>query len=181
MESYKWAFNACRIPASPSDYAIKTREDAKEAQNFVVVKQNRFYRVPFADAQGRLHSTDALRQAIQGIIDGAATPDLPVGILTGIDRDRWADAYGHLAASSSNVRSLRAIQQSAFVICLDEAQPEDIVDFSRKLWTGEEEAGNRWWDKPLQWVVYKNGDSGFIGEHSCSELGTFAAGNGVAG
>lgn len=173
MESYKWAFNACRVPASPSDYAVKTREDDPAAQCFVVVKRNRFYRIPFADEQGRHYSTEALRHAIQTVIDGHASSSAaaapPVGILTGINRDHWAEAYGHLAANPANVPSIRMIQQSAFVICLDEAEPTEIVDFSRKLWTGEKEAGNRWWDKPLQWVVYRNGESGFIGEHSCSE------------
>lgn len=170
MESYKWAFGACRVPATPSDYAVKTPEDAPEAQCFVVVKQNDFYRVPFADDRGRLYSTEALRQAIQDIIDGASQAvSPPVGILTGINRDRWAEAYGHLAETPANVQSIRTIQQAAFVICLDEAEPTEIVDFSRKLWMGECEAGNRWWDKPLQWVVYRNGESGFIGEHSCSE------------
>lgn len=173
MESYKWAFNACRVPASPSDYAVKTREDNPAAQCFVVVKQNRFYRIPFADEQGRHYSTEALRQAIQTVIDGHASSTNavppPVGILTGINRDHWAEAYGHLAANPANVPSIRTIQQSAFVICLDEAEPTEIVDFSRKLWTGQKEAGNRWWDKPLQWVVYRNGESGFIGEHSCMD------------
>ncbi|KAG0655375.1 Carnitine O-acetyltransferase mitochondrial [Rhodotorula mucilaginosa] len=170
MESYKWAFNACRVPASPSDYAVKTREDDPAAQCFVVVKQNRFYRIPFADEQGRHYSTEALRQALQTVIDGnASSAAPPVGILTGVNRDHWAEAYGHLAANPANVPSIRTIQQSAFVICLDEAEPTEIVDFSRKLWTGEKEAGNRWWDKPLQWVVYRNGESGFIGEHSCMD------------
>ncbi|GAA5985189.1 hypothetical protein JCM10908_002561 [Rhodotorula pacifica] len=171
MESYKWAFNACRVPASPSDYAVKTREDDPAAQCFVVVKQNRFYRIPFADEQGRQYSTDALRLAIQQVIDGAnqAAAAAPVGILTGVNRAHWAEAYAHLAANAANVPSIRTIQQSAFVICLDEAEPTEIVDFSRKLWTGEKEAGNRWWDKPLQWVVYRNGEAGFIGEHSCMD------------
>ncbi|GAA5869268.1 hypothetical protein JCM3774_004189 [Rhodotorula dairenensis] len=170
MESYKWAFNACRLPASPSDYAVKTREDDPAAQCFVVVKRNRFYRIPFADEHGRHYSTEALRQAIQNVIDGASRDAAPpVGILTGVNRDHWAEAYGHLAADPANVPTIRTIQQSAFVICLDEAEPTEIVDFSRKLWTGEKEAGNRWWDKPLQWVVYRNGESGFIGEHSCMD------------
>ena len=134
------------------------------------MKRNRFYRIPFADEQGRHYSTEALRQALQTVIDGnASSAAPPVGILTGVNRDHWAEAYGHLAANPANVPSIRTIQQSAFVICLDEAEPTEIVDFSRKLWTGEKEAGNRWWDKPLQWVVYRNGESGFIGEHSCSE------------
>lgn len=175
-ESYKWMWNACRIPASPSDYAIKTREDDPSAQHFVVVKRNRFFRVPFLDAQGEEYSVDALRAAVQRVIDeaerGKAAP--PVGVLTGVNRDRWADAHGHLVASSpTNVATLREIHHAAFVIALDEATPDPwsgdrgLEQWSKLLWTGGPEGGNRWWDKPLQWVVYKNGETGCIGEHSC--------------
>ncbi|BGP50969.1 hypothetical protein JCM10450v2_006895 [Rhodotorula kratochvilovae] len=178
-ESYKWMWNACRIPASPSDYAIKTREDDPAAQHFVVVKRNRFYRVPFADAAGEEYSVDTLRAAVQRVVDEAerevvAAP--PVGILTGIHRDRWADAHGHLVASSpANVATLREIHHAAFVIALDEASPEPWTsreareEWSKTLWTGGKEGGNRWWDKPLQWIVYKNGEAGCIGEHSCMD------------
>lgn len=44
-----------------------------------------------------------------------------------------------------------------------------MIDFSKRLWFGREEAGNRWWDKPLQWTVFKNGEAGFAGEHSCMD------------
>lgn len=82
MESYKWsvslirlshrqmlelacrlyrAFNACRIPASPSDYAIKTAETDSDAQHFVIVKKNRFYSVPVCDGSGQEFDVDQLR------------------------------------------------------------------------------------------------------------------------
>lgn len=181
MESYKWAFNACRVPASPSDYAVKTAETDPAAQHFVVVKRNRFYAVPVVDAAGQEFSVDGFRKAIQDVIclaEKEAEPAPPVGVLTGINRDRWAEAHAHLASNPANVKALRSIHQSAFVICLDEAEPssktpDENVDFSWRLWTGAEEAGNRWWDKPLQWMVYRNGEAGFVGEHSCMDGAVF--------
>lgn len=53
VESFKWAFNACRVPASPSDYAVKVSEDSPEAQHLVVVRRNNFYSIPLQDKQGR--------------------------------------------------------------------------------------------------------------------------------
>ncbi|BGP27022.1 hypothetical protein JCM10295v2_005984 [Rhodotorula toruloides] len=177
MESYKWAFNACRVPASPSDYAVKTSETDPAAQHFVVVKRNKFYSVPIVDAAGQEVSVEGFRKAIQEVIEqaekeGEAAP--AVGVLTGINRDRWAEAHAHLSTNPTNVEALRSIHQSAFVICLDEAEPssktsEENIDFSWRLWTGGHEAGNRWWDKPLQWMVYRNGEAGFVGEHSCMD------------
>ncbi|GAA5900440.1 hypothetical protein JCM8208_005362 [Rhodotorula glutinis] len=181
-ESYKWMWNACRIPASPADYAVKTREDDPSAQHFLVVKRNRFFKVPFRDGSGEEYGVDAMRAAVQKVIDeaergdGADAAAPPVGILTGVNRDRWADAHGHLVASSStNVTTLREIHHAAFVIALDEATPDpwkgerELEAWSKLLWTGGAEGGNRWWDKPLQWVVYRNGETGCIGEHSCMD------------
>ncbi|GAA5900930.1 choline/carnitine O-acyltransferase [Sporobolomyces salmoneus] len=177
MESYKWAFNACRIPASPADYAVKVAENEKEAQHFTIVKKNRFYSVPVCDEHGQEFSVDQLRQAIQSIADEADKLEkaAPVGILTGINRDNWAEAHSHLLADSTNHATLRSIHSSAFLISLDEASPtphdslEGMIDFSEHLWFGKGEAGNRWWDKPLQWTVFKNGEAGFAGEHSCMD------------
>ncbi|GAA6060182.1 hypothetical protein JCM10212_005183 [Sporobolomyces blumeae] len=177
MESYKWAFNACRIPASPSDYAVKTAEDDPEAQHFSVVKKNRFYAVPVCDASGREYSIEQIRAAIQSIIDESESLEQApaVGVLTGINRDRWAEAHAHLLQDEKNHSTLRSIHTSAFLISLDESSPtphdstEGLIDFSKRLWHGKEEAANRWWDKPLQWTVFKNGEAGFAGEHSCMD------------
>ena len=40
------AFNACRVPATPSDYAVKVAEDHPAGQHIVVVRQGRFWSVP---------------------------------------------------------------------------------------------------------------------------------------
>lgn len=65
------------------------------------------------------------------------------------------------------------------MVCLDPATPSskiasdpkadnpDVVEFSRQLLHGNGE--NRWFDKPLQWVVFDSGETGFIGEHSCMD------------
>lgn len=34
---------------------------------------------------------------------------------------------------------------------------------------GVGEGANRWWDKSLMWIVFKNGEAGFVGEHSCMD------------
>lgn len=176
MESYKWAFNACRVPAKSADYAVKTAENEAQAQHFVVIKDNAFYSVPFVDQNGQRLSTAALEKALQSVIDEPASKDaLPVGVMTGINRDTWSDAYQHLMTNDKNRKTIEAIQSSAFVIALDTNEAgtdstKDIIDFSYQLWRSSRgNEGNRWWDKPLQFVVFKNGHAGFIGEHSCMD------------
>jgi carnitine O-acetyltransferase len=60
---------------------------------------------------------------------------------------------------------LEAIETSLFVLCLDEhkptsdsSNPEAMQDFSRQLWHGN--GHNRFFDKPIQWVVFDSGESG---------------------
>lgn len=104
----------------------------------------------------------------------------PVGILTGVNRDLWTNARAHLLdISPDNVATLSAIESASFVICLDPAEPSSQVSsdgssgsanvqkFSRELFHGNGE--NRWYDKPLQWIVFDSGEAGFIGEHSCMD------------
>jgi carnitine O-acetyltransferase len=56
-------FNACRIPAKPADYAIKLREDAPEGQHFIVIRNNKFYKLPLWDAEkGQKYSLETLEK-----------------------------------------------------------------------------------------------------------------------
>ena len=55
-------FNACRIPAKPADYAIKLREDDKAGAHFIAIRQNRYYKVPLFDSQGKKPSLQALEE-----------------------------------------------------------------------------------------------------------------------
>ncbi|SCZ95699.1 BZ3500_MvSof-1268-A1-R1_Chr8-1g09737 [Microbotryum saponariae] len=196
MESFKWAFNANRIPAKPADYAVKVREDSKEGQHVVVVLKERFYKVPLVDREGREFTVEEMRRGLQGLLDKVEKEGKGegegVGILTGLNRDTWTDAYEHLIQDAGNKQIIDEISKSAFVVAFDQHRPEPemekvegkggknmagegIRDFSERLWKaggqgkGIGEGANRWWDKPQQWVVFANGESGFIGEHSCMD------------
>lgn len=119
-------------------------------------------------------------RTFQDIYESATGSAEPVGLLTGGNRDVWADARAHLLSTSQeNVTTLSTIESASFVVCLDPATPSskinpdpqadnpNVVDFSRQLLHGNGE--NRWFDKPLQWVVFDSGETGFIGEHSCMD------------
>lgn len=152
----------------------------------VVIRKNQFWHVALRDATGRQYGVEELRRAFQAIYDQDPATALPgVGVLTGVNRDHWTTAHTHLMSSTMNVATMAAIRTSAFVFCLDTAAPEPklepmassptsltsegIKEFSSRLWKGDAEGANRWWDKPLQWVIFSNGEAGFIGEHSCMD------------
>lgn len=52
------------------------------------------------------------------------------------------------------------------IVALDDSKPVTREQISRAVWTGN--ADNRWYDKH-QLVVFDNGRSGFLGEHSCMD------------
>lgn len=59
---------------------------------------------------------------------------------------------------------MEAIEASSFVVCLDDASPITLEERAHQYWHGDGQ--NRFFDKPLQFIINDNGTSGFMGEHS---------------
>ncbi|KAG7881844.1 hypothetical protein KL906_001504 [Ogataea polymorpha] len=164
MESFKWMFNNCRVPEPDRD--ANPRFSPEQNRYMIVIANNRFYKL--------LHHVDGERvgladlaaniQAIRTHSDTLPPVKNAVGALTSTNRDVWATNYAELAKSPVNKQSLRAIQASSFVLCLDDDYPTTIEQQSRNAWHGN--GTNRWFDKPVQFFVSRNGTSGFLGEHS---------------
>ncbi|QRV92663.1 carnitine O-acetyltransferase [Ceratobasidium sp. AG-Ba] len=161
MSSYKWLFNASRYPVKPSDTA--TKFDPATNNHIVFIRKNRFFEF---DVTGL--STADLTSQIQRIID-AAGPEAaahPVGALTSENRDTWADARQHLVQNAKNAEALKRIESAIVVFALDDTKPVTRDDVSWGCWVGD--GKNRWYDKH-QFIVFENGKSGFLGEHSCMD------------
>lgn len=93
----------------------------------------------------------------------AAEP--PVGALTGMERNAWADARASLSSSSTvNAASLAAIDSALFVLTLDDAAPVSHEQMNRAMLHGD--ARNRWFDKCLNIIVCANGKAGVNWEHA---------------
>ncbi|KFA71731.1 hypothetical protein S40288_09339 [Stachybotrys chartarum IBT 40288] len=161
MDSYKWMFNASRVAAKPVDYPVSFPAD--QNQHIVVIRKNAFFKVPHHVA-GQQLNTSELEQQFRRIYD-AAEPVPSVGVLTSENRDVWADARELLVQSSpKNKAILEAIESASFIVCLDDASPVTLEERAHQYWHGD--GLNRWFDKPLQFIVNENGTSGFMGEHS---------------
>jgi carnitine O-acetyltransferase len=161
MESYQWMFNACRIPAEQKDYPVKY--DPNEHKHIVVVRKNQFFKV-MHEVNGQQLNTSELEQQFRRIYEKAEKSPA-VGILTTENRDVWTKARKTLlAAHASNATALKTIESASFVVCLDDAAPVTLEERAHQYWHGD--GSNRWFDKPLQFIVNENGTSGFMGEHS---------------
>lgn len=161
MDSYKWMFNTSRVPAKPADHPVKY--DPKDHKHIIVIRKNQFFKVAH-EVDGKQLNTSELESQFARIYDLAKGAPA-VGALTSENRDVWTDARKVLLdASPKNKAAIEAIESASFVVCLDDASPVTLEERAHQYWHGDGQ--NRWYDKPLQFIVNDNGTSGFLGEHS---------------
>ncbi|KAI1498723.1 acyltransferase ChoActase/COT/CPT [Biscogniauxia marginata] len=161
MDSYKWMFNASRVAAKPADYPVKF--DPKSHKHIIAIRKNQFFKIAH-EVDGQQLNTSELEAQFARVYELAKRVPA-VGALTSENRDVWTDARKVLLdASPKNKAALEAIESAAFVVCLDDASPVTLEERAHQYWHGDGQ--NRWYDKPLQFIVNDNGTSGFMGEHS---------------
>ncbi|RPB21994.1 acyltransferase ChoActase/COT/CPT [Terfezia boudieri ATCC MYA-4762] len=163
MDSYQYMFNCCRIPEKPADFPRKFAPE--ENKHVVVMRKGQFYKV-MHEVDAKQLSTRELEEQFRRILElakGNSVP--PVGALTSENRDIWTDARAKLvAASARNEEALEIIESASFLICLDDTSPVTLEERAHQYWHGD--GKNRWYDKPLQFIINENGSAGFMGEHS---------------
>ncbi|GMK56889.1 hypothetical protein CspeluHIS016_0307290 [Cutaneotrichosporon spelunceum] len=167
MASYKYLFNAVRVPTSPSDVPLAY---PKELNHIIVLRNNRYFKL---DVGGR--SASEINKAMDDIKKVADQGEGSyIGALTADDRDVWCEARRHLLSiSKQNIDSIQAIDSAILLFSLDDDVPSPSNDTERawSYWAGgltpsEKGKGrNRWFDKH-QFIVDQAGESGFNGEHS---------------
>ncbi|PTD12093.1 Carnitine O-acetyltransferase, mitochondrial [Fusarium culmorum] len=161
MDSYQWMFNASRVAAKPADHPVKF--SAEENKHIIVIRKNQFFKIQH-EIDGKQLNTSELEQQFKHIYEVAQRVPA-VGTLTSENRDIWTDARDILLkASPKNKDALQAIESASFVVCLDDAAPVTLEERAHQYWHGD--GANRWYDKPLQFIINDNGTSGFMGEHS---------------
>ncbi|KAK6819702.1 carnitine O-acetyltransferase [Apiospora arundinis] len=161
MDSYKWMFNASRVAAKPADYPVKY--DANTHKHIIAIRKNQIFKIAH-EVDGQQLNTSELEAQFARVYE-LATRQPAVGALTSENRDVWTDAREILLnASPKNKAALEAVESASFVVCLDDAAPVTLEERAHAYWHGD--GKNRWYDKPLQFIVNDNGTSGFMGEHS---------------
>lgn len=165
MNAFHYMFNNSRVPAAGSD--ITKVYDPAEHRYFIVALNNNFYKVYHHDKQGQPLSKVAIYKQLEYLVN-VINPRVPkgvgIGALTSLNRDEYLSTYNNLTASPVNNASFESIFASSFLIALDDNSPVTIEEKSRNNWHGDGQ--NRFFDKPLEFFVAKNGNSGFLGEHS---------------
>lgn len=161
MSSYQYMFNTSRVAAKGADYPIQYGPKGNE--HIIVMRKNQFFKVP-THVDGKQLTTTEFEVQFTNIYKNAQK-SAPIGSISSLPRDQGVTARENLlAASPTNAAALKDIESSSFVVCLDNHNPITLEERAHAYWHGD--GSNRWYDKPLQFIVNDNGTAGFMGEHS---------------
>lgn len=175
MNMFRRLFSTCRIPDTPTDRF--KRVDPATVRHITVFCEDRVFVLRVYDADDELLTIGDLEVQLLHILRHSAylnslpatkrDVDLPqfVGALTAMRRDKWAESRQAMVAFDPlNERSLEKIEASLFSLCLESSTPATPSELARQCAAAN--AGNRWFDKSFQYLVFANGMVGANMEHA---------------
>ncbi|KAM4623605.1 choline O-acetyltransferase b [Polymixia lowei] len=175
MQQYYRLFNSYRLPGLKRD-TLKIQKNpasSSEPEHIIVACKNQFYVLDVVAHNKQLSEIDVLAQLekITKMAENAEERLPPFGLLTSDGRTEWAQARDVLTKDPTNRESLALIESCLCVVCLDEPSGLEPTDTNRALLMlhggGHGKNGaNRWYDKPMQFVVGTDGVCGVVCEHS---------------
>ncbi|KAG5326030.1 CACP acetyltransferase, partial [Acromyrmex heyeri] len=145
MQPYLMILGTHRRPKEVVDKLLHT----DEAKHIIIISNNNFFKLGVVNKDGIL-SEGKLVAAIKDVADRSSTQGKPIGILTGNNRDTWAKDYSLLLELGNNRNIMKDIENSLFIFSYINA-------------------GNRWHDKTIQYIISADGYIGMEYEHSPCE------------
>ncbi|QRW11972.1 carnitine O-acetyltransferase [Ceratobasidium sp. AG-Ba] len=178
MDQYTRLFGTSRIPTNNGCRMAVT----PQSRHIVVLRRGQVYHFDCLDSKNRpiLTEREILRNLKAIVSDADQTPvheaaKSSVGLLTTENRKVWSQLRETIHNSSvSNASSLEVVDEALFVVCLDDAAPDDLGELCGNFLcgtyglSGGVQVGtctNRWYDK-LQIIVCANGAAGINFEHT---------------
>ncbi|XP_071441839.1 carnitine O-acetyltransferase-like [Hetaerina americana] len=176
MSQYYKIFGTCRVPGLTRD-ALHFADSRNPPKHIIVSHKNHYYKVLVYDGNNNVLPWKTILQQLNEIIQNKVDPGLPIGVLTAENRDTWGKVYKELLEDKENKESLDEIKNSLFLLCLDGPNPDlGNLNFQTKAALqmvhgngSQGNAGNRWFDKTVQFVVGHHGEVGLTYEHSPAE------------
>ncbi|KAJ6630325.1 acyltransferase ChoActase/COT/CPT [Mycena sp. CBHHK59/15] len=177
MDQYNRLFGTARIP---TERGCKMHVNP-ESQHIVVLRRGQFYWFDVLDDENRpvLTEREVIRN-LQAIITDADKTDRSevargaIGVLSTENRKEWSHLRTTLSTDQNNASCLEIVDNALFIVCLDDAAPQNLADLCGNFLCGTYglENGvqigtctNRWYDK-LQIIVCADGAAGINFEHT---------------
>ncbi|XP_068244229.1 carnitine O-acetyltransferase-like isoform X1 [Palaemon carinicauda] len=176
MSQYFNILGTCRIPGVTRDSIKFFGKESNPPKHIVVAHNNHFFKINVYCDNGEVLSVRQVLHQLRNVVERSTHPASPVGLLTTQNRNVWGKAYKKIRKDKMNRASVDEIQQSIFLLALD----GPIVNPTGNIMTDaalncvhgngpEGYAGNRWYDKTLQFIVGKKGAVGLTYEHTPAE------------
>ncbi|PAV86457.1 hypothetical protein WR25_15025 [Diploscapter pachys] len=181
MDQYDRLLGCYRQPGKDQDIQIRKSKAHTENEHVIVMCKKQTFvlmtringeLLPLADIEEQLKQIEKMAVGRNGMASGVAAGS--VG-----DRDKAAMFWEEMTQVEQNRKSLEWMQKALFVICLDpERDPVEgtkekkMIEKGIYLLTGNGSAKhglNRWYDASIQFIVSRDGTSGFCFEHSTAE------------
>ncbi|NWY26476.1 CLAT acetyltransferase, partial [Pheucticus melanocephalus] len=174
MKQYYGLFSSYRLPGLTKDTLVAQKSNVMpEPEHIIVACNNQFFVLDVVINFRRLSEGDLFTQ-LQKIAKMAENEEEmlpPIGLLTTDGRTEWAEARMTLMKDSTNRDSLDMIERCICLVCLDSPCGTELNNTNMALHMlhggGYHKNGaNRWYDKPMQFVVGRDGLCGTVCEHS---------------
>ncbi|XP_055649809.1 choline O-acetyltransferase [Falco peregrinus] len=174
MKQYYGLFSSYRLPGHTKDTLVAQKSSVMpEPEHIIVACNNQFFVLDVVINFRRLSEGDLFTQ-LRKIVKMAENEEEmlpPIGLLTTDGRTEWAEARMILMKDSTNRDSLDMIERCICLVCLDSPSRVELNDTNMALQLlhggGYHKNGaNRWYDKPMQFVVGRDGICGTVCEHS---------------
>ncbi|XP_010139410.1 PREDICTED: choline O-acetyltransferase, partial [Buceros rhinoceros silvestris] len=174
MKQYYGLFSSYRLPGHTKDTLVAQKSSVMpEPEHIIVACNNQFFVLDVVINFRRLSEGDLFTQLrkIAKMAENEEDMLPPIGLLTTDGRTEWAEARTVLMKDSTNRDSLDMIERCICLVCLDSPSGVELNDTNMALQLlhggGYHRNGaNRWYDKPMQFVVGRDGVCGTVCEHS---------------
>ena len=173
MEQYSDIFGVTRIPGDPTDHNVRN-----DSNWIAVMCGGRVFRQVVLNSNGDPLPEQGLARSFRTLIDSSGNEEdcIPLASLTSQPRQKWSRIRTKLLAESGDsARTIKMVEASLFVLCLDRPESLAIEQIAKNLLCGD--PGNRWFDKSFQIIVLGKGRLGMNFEHSQRDgtvMGRFA-------
>ncbi|CAN8216590.1 unnamed protein product [Coccothraustes coccothraustes] len=174
MKQYYGLFSSYRLPGLTKDTLVAQKSNVMpEPEHIIVACNNQFFVLDVVINFRRLSEGDLFTQ-LQKIAKMAENEEEmlpPIGLLTTDGRTEWAEARMTLMKDSTNRDSLDMIERCICLVCLDSPSGVELnnTNMAFQMLHGggyHKNGANRWYDKPMQFVVGRDGLCGTVCEHS---------------
>ncbi|MBN3272662.1 CLAT acetyltransferase, partial [Polyodon spathula] len=174
MEQYYRLFSSYRLPGHKKDTLVAQKNSIMpEPEHIIIACKNQFFVLDVVINFRRLSERDLFTQ-LEKILKMAENEEErlpPIGLLTSNGRTEWAESRAIIMKDSTNRDSLDMIERCLCLVCLDDPSGNELTDTNRALQMlhgggYDKNSGNRWYDKPMQFIIGMDGTCGVVCEHS---------------